>query len=516
MKVWFRVDASQRIGSGHVVRCLTLAKRLKDLGAECRFVIRQLPGHLATAIEDAGFEARMLPAPVESLALRDGNSREHESWLGLPAEEDAEETLQAMDGSVDWLVVDHYALDASWENVLRNKATRIAVIDDLANRPHDCDLLLDQNYFKDAANRYVDLVPDTCIRLYGPRYALLQKEYSTGSNERKKTFPPENILVFYGGSDLGGETLRAIRVLSKPPFADRNLNVVVGPSNPAGDEIGSLCNRRGRAVVYTGLKSMADLIVEADLALGAGGTSTWERCAMGVPSVITPIANNQLQLTQELVDLDLAYTAGDWRTINDDALRAVLLDVFADIGRFERMSVCSREITDGLGADRVAFAIKPESPEALSLVPATCDHKMIYYNWVNDPEVRRSAFENRPVAWADHDMWYDSRLAMAETRMWALVTGTGLPIGQIRLEPGPGGHKIDYSIDAVARGHGLGAVLLQLMIKECRELSFVAAVRGEVKSSNLASLRAFRRTGVFREENDHVRQVHIFTCSDLQ
>ena len=362
MKVVFRVDASRRIGSGHVVRCITLADRLTRLGAHCEFVTRQHPGHMGDIIKASGYDLGLLPPPEGQPAISEGSADEYENWLGVSQQEDADQTLRNIDGSVDWLIVDHYALDHVWEGQLRTCAKRIAVIDDLANRRHDCDLLLDQNYFKDAEARYQSLTPANCTRLCGPRYALLQPVYRTNPSHRTKKFPPERILVFYGGSDLSGETARAIRVVSQPPFLDVDLNVVVGPANPAREEIEKLCSRRDRTSVHTGLKSLAGLIADSDLALGAGGTSTWERCALGLPSVITPVAENQLPVTQELVDRDLAYTAGDWRTVDDERLRLTLLEVWSDAERYAAMAIASREMTDGLGTERVATILMSENP----------------------------------------------------------------------------------------------------------------------------------------------------------
>ncbi|RME63691.1 MAG: UDP-2,4-diacetamido-2,4,6-trideoxy-beta-L-altropyranose hydrolase, partial [Alphaproteobacteria bacterium] len=171
MRAAFRVDASRAIGTGHVGRCLTLAAALRDAGGDALFLCRAHDGHLNAKIEEAGF-------PVLSLPKRNDTDDDlaHSHWLGATQADDAKASIAALAGHrIDWLVVDHYGLDARWESALRRHAHRILAIDDLADRSHDCDLLLDQNFFLDAASRYDGLLPDHCRPLLGPRYAVLRR-----------------------------------------------------------------------------------------------------------------------------------------------------------------------------------------------------------------------------------------------------------------------------------------------------------------------------------------------------
>ena len=152
LKVAFRCDASIQIGSGHVMRCLTLANELHDKGVEITFVCREHPGHLFDFIETSKHCLMSLPLPT-SLAV---GKLAHAQWLGVTQEEDARQSIEALKiiGHVDWLVVDHYALDVEWETAMRVGTEHIMVIDDLADRKHDCDVLLDQNYYDGLEGRY--------------------------------------------------------------------------------------------------------------------------------------------------------------------------------------------------------------------------------------------------------------------------------------------------------------------------------------------------------------------------
>ena len=291
MNIVFRVDASAQIGSGHVMRCLTLAKRYRREGHTVSFVMRALSSNLMTFVEEAGFSVYSLPY-VKSRQMLTG----YLAWLTVAQEQDAQETtavLRTM-GQVDRLVVDHYALDAAWETVCRPYAREIMAIDDLANRRHNCDILLDQNFYENASARYMGLVPDHCRLLLGPQHALLRDEFYE-IKPRRRTGALHNILVFYGGSDLTDETSKALRALSRMSLPGVTVNVVVGAGNPHKEEVRALCAAMPRVRYHCQVENMAELMSVADLALGAGGTSMWERLALGLPAIVTAIADNQLE-----------------------------------------------------------------------------------------------------------------------------------------------------------------------------------------------------------------------------
>lgn len=292
MKVLVRTDSSVDIGSGHLMRCLTLADQLCLEGTDVAFVCRDLPGAMFDLLQARGYRNAKLP-------FADAGN--------LSQSIDAKETLETAsilfpDG-FDWLVVDHYALDAAWESVLRSASKKIMVIDDLANRKHDCDLLLDQNYYRDLEQRYKELVPEHCITLLGPEYVLLRPEFAEARKRlRERDGRIKRILVFLGGSDpsnITGKILDVLKHLSLPAVA---IDVVVGISNPHKTEIQGFCNEIQNAHYHCQVTNMAELIEKADMGIGAGGATTWERCVLGLPSLTLVFADNQLQTT-----LDLSY-----------------------------------------------------------------------------------------------------------------------------------------------------------------------------------------------------------------
>lgn len=288
----FRVDASTQIGSGHVMRCLTLAQRLnKEKQAEVYFVMRLLEGNLIKLVKDKGFTVLTLPeTPVNN------DLQGYAKWLTVTQKQDAKGTIDAIKElqDIDLLIVDSYAINYIWENELRPYVKQIMVIDDLANRKHDCDVLLDQNYSENMEHKYDGLIPDNCKKYIGPKYVLLRDEfYKAKKYLRKRDGNIKNILVFFGGSDLTNETekvIKAIELLNNP---DITVNVVVGASNKNKEKLKKLCEKNPQFKFYCQVDNMAEFMNEADLAIGAGGTTTWERCFMELPTVVISIAENQ-------------------------------------------------------------------------------------------------------------------------------------------------------------------------------------------------------------------------------
>ncbi|MEO6517093.1 MAG: UDP-2,4-diacetamido-2,4,6-trideoxy-beta-L-altropyranose hydrolase [Steroidobacteraceae bacterium] len=333
----FRVDGGQQIGSGHVVRCLTLASELSRRGAHANFICRNVAGHFAELIESAGFGVELLDANDDDAAATRKLLTQH---------------------AAQWLVVDHYGLDAAFESAQRDVVGRIMVLDDLADRLHDCDLLLDQNFHGTAGQRrYENLVPRPCRLLQGPRYALVQREYAMLREMLGPRGAPRRVLVFFGGSDATNETSKAVAALLQPEFAGLAVDVVVGRNHPDPEGIRALARERDGIVVHRPLGTLAGLMFRADVALGAGGTATWERLALELPTAVVTVADNQREFTAALASAGMVRWIGDAGQVTPSdyasALRSLLVAPAANAG-----------LVDGLGAERVAAALLEPPSEA--------------------------------------------------------------------------------------------------------------------------------------------------------
>lgn len=314
MRFLFRTDASVEIGSGHLMRCLTLADHLTGKGFEVAFACRDLRGGMFDLLQDRGYRFEKLPLL---------ETAEFSQW------EDAEKTIKAagklFQNDIDWLVVDHYGLDITWEQMLRPYAHRVMVIDDLANRRHECDLLLDQNFYHDLDRRYLGLVPEQCITLLGPAYVLLRTEFAEARQfHRLRDGTIQRILVFFGGSDPSNQTkktVEALRLLERP---DIEIDVVVGSANPHRDAIQAMCDELPNISFHCQVSCMAELISNADLGIGAGGAAMWERCYLGLPTITVVFAANQERTTKDVAKIGaIEYLGWSDRLSPRDYARAI-------------------------------------------------------------------------------------------------------------------------------------------------------------------------------------------------
>lgn len=366
--VVFRTDASLQIGTGHVMRCLALADALAAQGARCRFVGRAHAGHLLDVVKARGHEALALPLeplpPLAATAAPTQPPLAHASWLGGDQDADARATLVALAGSgVDWLVVDHYALDATWERGLRAAYRRLLVIDDLADRDHDCELLLDQNLGRRAAD-YAARVPAHARVLAGPRYALLRPQFAARreaslARRRSSAGPVRHLLVSLGGVDRDNATGAVLKALCAAPEAlpaDCAVTVVMGARAPWLDDVRAVAARLPWPTdVRVAVDDMAALMTDSDLAVGAAGSTAWERCCLGLPALLLVLADNQRSGARALDEAGAAYLLDPQQQM-EVSLPAALAHM-SGCNVLARMSRAAAGLCDGAGARRVLEAM---------------------------------------------------------------------------------------------------------------------------------------------------------------
>ena len=294
LKAVIRVDAATMIGTGHLMRCLSMASRLRTyIGADVTFVSRDLPGNLFPLIRERGFRLLELPRAEEDPSLSG-----YLKWLTVTEECDAEETIAALskaaggDTLADLLIVDSYAIDEAWERRLRPYVSRILAVDDLANRKHDADVLLDQNIILDhgeKAAKYRTLLSASAELVIGPEHALLRDEFFL-AKPRTRGKEIKRLLVFYGGADATNETEKAINAVRGLGI---ETDIITGGANPYREHIEAICKGSDKLHYHTQVNNMAEFMERADLMLGAGGSTTLERCYLGLPCLVTAVAENQ-------------------------------------------------------------------------------------------------------------------------------------------------------------------------------------------------------------------------------
>lgn len=304
MNVVIRVDSSSSMGSGHLMRCLTLAEELViEKKATVTFICRDLPGNLSKCVTNRGYSLYVLPydqaKQVELLQLS-----EQKQWLGTTVEVDRAESLKFLGGfdCVDLLVVDHYALDASWERPMRSYAKKIMVIDDLADRKHDCDVILDHNFYVGMYSRYDHLVPKHCQKYLGPSFALILRKFDQIKQHRKNTYTKSTFakaMVYIGGADAKSITLKIINNINNLE-AMNSVEVIIGASNCDKDSIEAMCRNNDRLICHHSSDYYYTLLSSCDFCIGAGGVSQLERLYINLPSVVCVAAENQRAVVESL------------------------------------------------------------------------------------------------------------------------------------------------------------------------------------------------------------------------
>ena len=490
MRVAIRADSSAVVGAGHVMRDIALAQELAARGAKVCFVCRQIVEAQLEVIRRNGFALALLPGTDDgSILLAD-----HSSWLGASWQRDVEETLAAVDaaGGVDWLIVDHYSLNAAWHSRMRTAGCRIAVIDDLADREYDCDLLVDQGIGADPVARYRGRVPRAALVLCGSRFALLRAEFREALKLRgARDGQVRRVLVSYGGIDRAGETLKALSVLAgleSPPAAD----VVIGAANPHRDEIEIRAAALPFVRLHVDTLRMAELTSQSDLAFGNAGGSALERCCLGLPSIVTVSAANQEQGAQALRKTGAALVLGNASEVSVEQLRTALIGLMALPSTVRSMGDHAVAICDGEGARRVVSRM-----EALTMVlrlaqPGDCDALL---TWRNHEANRRHAFDSSAISAATHEAWFFRCLKNPATVL-LVAEDSGGPVGVLRYDVKDAVAKVSVYLVPDRLGRGAGSVLLRLgedWLAQHRPET--RRIEAEILAANIPSMISFGEAG---------------------
>nr|WP_313092880.1 UDP-2,4-diacetamido-2,4,6-trideoxy-beta-L-altropyranose hydrolase [Moraxella sp. CTOTU48268] len=528
MKIVVRADASLTIGSGHIMRCLTLADGLKKQRHDISFICRHHDGHLADLIAQKGFAVQLLAKSKTADFIK---QHAHSEWLGASESDDFAECqpiLQVL--KPDWLIIDHYAIGENWEQQAKRLLPnlKILAIDDLADRTHDCEILLDQNFGRKNED-YQALVPSHCQLLLGTRYTLLRDEFASwramSLNRRKSVQPPKHILVNLGGVDNDNVTLKILQSLNtfvQQSTQSFNVTVVMGKTAPHIESVQRFAKRASFAcAVLVNVTNMAQLMANADLAIGAAGSTTWERCCLGLPMMLIVLADNQQVIAKALADKNLVKVVTDIGALDEQLPR--LLSELAD--NYKKFSRQSAKLVDGQGAKRVAHWIKfAQKFQHCQVRQATQADSQMIWQWRNHVDVRRWMFGQDEIALADHEKWYGRQLDRANVHL-LIFEVAGEPMGLVNVTqmtvdkyqtlqlanthaPNPNSSNPNssspnektaswgfYLSPNSPKGQGLGFALGVLAIAQIFNTTDIGKITAQVLAYNTASLALHRKLG---------------------
>lgn len=350
--VAFRVDVALHIGTGHLQRCLTLANQLKQKLIRSIFFVRQYDGNLLDIVDRSGFEYYIIGTSVNKFF-----SSNHSEWLGLSQQNDCGDFLQAAsDFRIDALVIDHYSIDSVWESAVKEHLSLpILVIDDLANRKHNCEVLLDQNYWPNIDVRYNGLLPNHSQKLLGPKYALLKPTYEEmrqSSTDRNRKVGLNSILVNFGG--VGDLLLWQIVIPALLKCLKYNFHIITGKL-PAEHYamLHDLVKGESHVKMQETTNKMPELMNTSIYCLGACGSTVWERFCLGLNSALIDIAENQKELVEGLYRSNLIDYLGDLESVNTDKIHEFISSLNLEDDRYKQRRKKIMQLVDGKGAERV-------------------------------------------------------------------------------------------------------------------------------------------------------------------
>jgi UDP-2,4-diacetamido-2,4,6-trideoxy-beta-L-altropyranose hydrolase len=342
MLIFFRVDANNKLGSGHLMRCLTLADELIKFNATVYFICKKNTDNFTAFIESKGISVYELDESANFEEI------------------DAQQTIDIVstfEKKPNWLIIDHYSLSIKFESLLRPSVSKIMVLDDLANRKHDCDLLLDQNIF--SVNRYEQFTPQRCEKLIGPQYTLLRNEFLTKRAKITRNFVDcKNILINFGGGDDRGLIEKSIKAIFSMNLPSVVCTVILGQANPNRLSLNRFLSKYPNVIVYEYVNNIADFMVEADLAIGSGGSSIWERCCLGLPSIVTAVSDIEAQLAPLCEQQKFLTYIGRCENVTVEIIITNIKCFFDEPAKLLTMSKLGMRLVDGHGCARVVQKIQ--------------------------------------------------------------------------------------------------------------------------------------------------------------
>lgn len=487
MRVAIRVDASQAIGTGHVRRCLALAHALRKSGAELRFVTRSLGIDSVAMIANEGFEGTALLDPPGGVFTPD-RAIPHAEWGQVSQARDVEDTAHALGAfAPDWILVDSYAFGAEWHDGVRDRlGCRIAAIDDLADRALDCEVVIDHTFAPDHRAKYAAVLPRNARLLGGPRFALLGPAYADAPRYEMRG-EVGSIGVFMGGVDADDVSTRVLDALDLAGFSGP-VEVVTTSANPNLEALRKRVAERDRASLLVDLPDLSSFLARHDLQVGAGGGASWERCCIGVPTLLVVVARNQMSVAPLLAEAGIADIAPD---PSPYALAEKLAALLVDEARRSDMAEKARRLVDGRGAERVALALLADS---LTVRAARADDSSMLFEWRNHPSTRAASSSSAPIVREEHEAWLAGVLPDPDRELYIGEIGRRA-VGSVRFDFGDSDEaEVSLYLDPALHGCGLGPALL--LAGEAA--ADPALIRATVLEANRPSQRLFEHCGYSR------------------
>ena len=475
MKLFFRVDASTEIGTGHVMRCLALAQACIDAGGKAIFAMATQAPELEIRLKSEGIE-------IVYLSVHRGST------------EDAKKTATlARQFDVSWVVVDGYNFGAEYQKVIKNFGLDFLFIDDYGHADYYyADIVLNQNIY--AHEELYSNKESYTQLLLGTSYTLLRREFWQWQGWKRKIPSVANkILVTLGGADSDNVTLKVIQGLQLIEIENLEVIVVVGGSNPHYELLQTAIEQSSFVIhLKTNVTNMPELMAWADVAIAAGGSTSWELAFMGLPSLVLILADNQRETAQKLGEMEVAINLGWHENVSFKKISVEAIGLLELSEVRSKMTKLAKKLVDGQGSHKVLLHVEEKQ---IKLRQVSKDDCKLLWHWANDPEVRKVSFSSDFIPWDSHVQWFTSKLADSDCIIYIALNNFDEPIGQVRFDIEANQATISISIDANFRNQDYGSKFIRVAVKKIFSASKVKTVNAYIKNENYKSIQSFIKAG---------------------
>lgn len=468
--VAFRVDGNAKLGIGHIMRCLTLAEKIYNVGFKILFICASLEYSLQRKIKDKGFRLFI---------------------IGSDTDTEVQQCIDVISNYlIKFLVVDHYQLDQHWERQIKNFVDEMVVIDDLADRPHDCHFLIDSAYGK-TKKEYENLVNEKCQLLLSCDYTILRPDFiasrALAFTKRRETQKINNILINFGGTDILDLSNVSIEYLKRNGFMG-DINILISSSYSKLDDLKYACSKFNDVTLHIDSTQVADLMLKADLAIGSLGTSTWERCCLGLPCISVVVAENQSYIANQLAKIGAIEL-----TAIPTMEKTIASFIHAsEMTHWNKLSEKSFTLCDGHGAERIIskLCLNEYDSNSIVLEPISPSDEEILFTWQTEDGNRKFSRISRVPNRKEHSDWFHASLENPKRRMWVAIY-QGTKCGYVRLDDLENSEEVSVLISTHHQGLGIAYKSINIL----KKLSLYNDIKAEVAENNVPSIRLFTSLG---------------------
>jgi UDP-2,4-diacetamido-2,4,6-trideoxy-beta-L-altropyranose hydrolase len=476
-----RADGGSYIGSGHLLRCLSVASEWQKRGGWALVATKCDREQITNRIQALGIECVLLkssyPDPrdigrLEKILARSG------SYAGASPN--------------TWVLLDGHRFDATYQKQVKDLGVNLAVIDDLAHLDrYEADVIINHHLY---AQSLTYRCPRDTRMLLGPRYCLIRNAFKSWTNwQRDVVDVAKRVLVTFGGADPHDVTSKVMRALDLVDIPDLEVKVVAGPANERFEALEDAARSSKTDIeILWNVSDMPGLMAWAEVAVCAASTTAYEMAFMGLPGLLIMSADDQRKLGPAFAAAGAARCLGRHTDVAEKDIARELRDMLRSKTTRAAMSEVGRNLVDGEGPNRVIERLGGGRLKIRRALPGDC---RAIWKLANDPGVRKYSFSKRYIEWDAHQKWFNDRMSDESCRFYVITDPEGSVAGQIRFDVSDEEAEVSVSVISDKRGLGLGSMVIGMGVRELTTDTRVKTIHSYVNPENMASIKAFEKSG---------------------